>query len=164
MASDIVSKLQYQETSQESILATVTIGLSIYTFILGCALVLVGKFQLASYCRLLPYSVVGGYLGYIGFFCGQAGLSLMADVTVVNLFQWYKFMEMKALVHLFPGLIGGVLIYRALRTYRHVMVLPTCIVTLLCVFYTWLWLTGCSVYEATEGGWINKTVDSSSSW
>lgn len=164
MASDIVSKLLAQNASHESILATVTIGLSLYTSILGCALILVGKFQLASYCRLLPYSVVGGYLGYIGFFCGQAGLSLMAGVNVTNLSQWYKFVQIDALIHLIPGLIGGCFIYWAVRTYRHVAVLPACIVMLMGTFYAWLWLTGSSVYEATEYGWINKTANSSSSW
>ena len=32
--------------------------------------------------------VVGGYLAYIGFFCGQAGLALMADVEIVHLVDW----------------------------------------------------------------------------
>jgi SulP family sulfate permease len=164
MASDIVSKLLSQGATHESIIATVTIGLSIYTSILGCALILVGKFHLASYCRLLPYPVVGGYLGYIGFFCGQAGLALMAGVNVTNLLQWYKFMQVDSLVHLSPGFIGGCIIYWAVRTYRHVMVLPSCIVMLMGSFYAWLWMTGSSVYDATEGGWINKTVSSSSSW
>jgi SulP family sulfate permease len=164
MASDIVSKLQSRDASHESILATVTIGLSIYTSILGCVLILVGKFHLASYCRLLPYSVVGGYLGYIGFFCGQAGLSLMAGVNVSNLLQWYKFMQIDAVMHLSPGLMGGFILYWAVRTYRHVMVLPTCVVALIGSFYAWLWMTGSSVCNATEDGWINKTANSSTSW
>lgn len=164
VASNLVSKLQSQDADDESILATVTIGLSIYTSMLGFALILVGKFHLASYCRLLPYSVVGGYLGYIGFFCGQAGLALMADVNVTNLSQWYQFLQVDALIHLFPGLIGGFILYWAVRTYRHVMVLPACIVMLMGSFYAWLWMTGSSVYDATDGGWINKTANSSASW
>jgi SulP family sulfate permease len=164
MASDLVSQLKALNVADESILATVTIGLSIYTCILGCALILVGKFKLASYCRLLPYSVVGGYLGYIGFFCGQAGLALMAGVNVTSLSQWYKFLDVGAVVHMSPGLIGGSFIYWAVRTYRHVAVLPSCIVLLMGSFYAWLRLTESSVYEAIEGGWISKTANSSSSW
>lgn len=164
VASNLVSKLQSQDATDESILATVTIGLSIYTSILGFALILVGKFHLASYCRLLPYAVIGGYLGYIGFFCGQAGLALMADVNVTNLSQWYQFVQVDALIHLFPGLIGGFILYWAVRTYRHVMVLPTCIAMLMGSFYAWLWMIGSSVDDVTDGGWINKTANSSSSW
>ena len=65
MARDVVSRLKSMGVHDTSILATVTIGLSIYTAVLGCALVLVGKFRLASYCQMLPSSVVGGYLVFI---------------------------------------------------------------------------------------------------
>ena len=75
MASDLVARLRKVGADDATILATVTIGLSVYTTVLGFALILVGRFRLASYCKLLPTTVVGGYLGYIGFFCGQAGLA-----------------------------------------------------------------------------------------
>jgi hypothetical protein len=29
--------------------------------------------------------VIGGYLAFIGFFCGQAGLAMMAGVQVINM-------------------------------------------------------------------------------
>jgi hypothetical protein len=74
MARDIVSQCKALGVDDASILATTTIGLSMFTAILGGALILVGKFKLASYCQLLPSSVVGGYLAYIGFFCGQVRL------------------------------------------------------------------------------------------
>ena len=42
----------------------------------------------ASTVQFLPMPVVGGYLAYIGFFCGQAGLALMANVEIVHLVDW----------------------------------------------------------------------------
>ena len=145
-----------------SILATVTIGLCLYTAVLGCALILVGKFRLASYCQLLPPSVVGGYLAYIGFFCGQAGLVLMASVDVNGLGQWYKFLDGEALMLLLPGVIGGCLIYYSVRTFRHMSVLPSCILMLMVVFYAILWSTNTTIQDATDNGWINKTVKTGS--
>ena len=142
-----------------SILATVTIGLSLYTAALGCALILVGKFRLASYCQLLPPSVVGGYLAFIGFFCGQAGLALMASVNVTGLSQWYKFFNTDALILLTPGVLGGCFIYYSVRTFRHMSVLPTCIVMLMVVFYVILFATDSNIQEATENGWINETAN-----
>ena len=65
MARDLVSRLKAMGVDDESILATVTVGLSLYTATLGCVLIIIGKFKLASYCQLLPSSVVGGYLAYI---------------------------------------------------------------------------------------------------
>jgi len=163
MATDIVSKLKSREdVDDESILATVTVGLSAYTAVLGCALVLIGKFQLASYCQLLPSAVVGGYLAFIGFFCGQAGLALMASVDVTGVRQWYKFLDAEALMLLIPGVVGGCTIYFSVRASRHMAVLPTCIIMIMVAFYGILWGTGTSVEEATELGWINKTVEAPS--
>ena len=162
MARDLVSRLKVMGVDDASILATVTIGLSLYTAVLGCALILVGKFRLASYCQLLPPSVVGGYLAYIGFFCGQAGLVLMASVDVNGLGQWYKFLDGEALMLLLPGVIGGCSIYYSVRTFRHMSVLPSCILMLMVVFYAILWSTNTTIQDATDNGWINKTVKTGS--
>lgn len=162
MARDIVSRLKATGADDASILATVTIGLSVYTAVLGCALVLIGKFQLASYCQLLPSSVVGGYLAFIGFFCGQAGLALMSQVDVSGPADWYKFLDRDALVLLAPGVVGGSLIYFTVRIYRHIAVLPSMIVLLMVAFYITLWATGTSVQEATESGWISDSEESPS--
>lgn len=163
MATDLVSRLKSEGADDDSILATLTIGLSAYTAVMGFALVLVGKCKLASYCQLLPPSVVGGYLAFIGFFCGQAGLSLMAMVPVSGLADWYKFFNRDALVHLAPGVVGGCAMYYAVRTLRHVAVFPSSIVVLMFAFYVVLWATGSSVQEATDYGWINKT-EQAPSW
>jgi len=159
MARDLVSRLQEKGVDDMSILATVTIGLSLYTAVLGCALILVGKFRLASYCQLLPPSVVGGYLAFIGFFCGQAGLALMASVNVTGLSQWYKFFNANSLILLTPGVVGGCFIYYSVRTFRHMSVLPTCIIMLMVVFYVILFATDSNIQEATENGWINETKE-----
>ena len=161
MASDMVSRCRSAGFGDdEYILATVTIGLSLYTAILGACLILVGKFKLASYCQLLPSSVVGGYLAYIGFFCGQAGLALMASVNVTGLSEWNKFFDRDALILLTPGVLGGCGIYFAIGKFRHMAVLPTCISLLLIIFYAILWSTGTSVKEAMDNGWINEAVES----
>ncbi|KAL7473696.1 hypothetical protein ACHAXS_014188 [Conticribra weissflogii] len=161
MARDLVSRCRAAGYPDEAyILATTTIGLSLFTAILGGALILVGKWKLASYCQLLPSSVVGGYLAFIGFFCGQAGLALMASVDVSGLMEWYKFLDGRALVLMAPGMFGGVFIYFSVRRIRHMAVLPACIGLLLIVFYCALWVTGMSVEEAIENGWINEPVES----
>ena len=164
MASNLVARLRKDGADDATVLATVTIGLSVYTAVLGFALILVGRFRLASYCKLLPTSVVGGYLGYIGFFCGQAGLALMAEVNVSGLTEWGKFLDVEALTLMTPGVIGGCSIYYSVRTFRHMAVLPTCIVMLMVMFYGVLRATGTSVRDATEYGWINKNFEQSPAW
>lgn len=50
------------------------------TAVLGVALVVLGRLRLASLVQYLPMPVVGGYLAYIGYFCGQAGLAFASGV------------------------------------------------------------------------------------
>merc|ERR1719273_2280220 len=68
MASDIVKYCRLNSYDDEYILATTTIGLSLSTALLGLALILIEKCELASCLKKLPTPVLGGYLAFIGFF------------------------------------------------------------------------------------------------
>jgi sulfate permease, SulP family len=106
----------------------------------------------------LSRSVVGGYLAYIGWFCGLAGVGLMvgsANVTLaVAATNW---------VYILPGVVGGVAIYLAVSHIRHPATLPIGILLEIGLFYGLLWLTGTTVPEATSLGWIPK-MDPAPAW
>jgi len=84
--------------------------------LLGLGLVLVGKLRLAQYVQMLPTCVVGGYLAFIGWFCGMSGVALMAgsptDMSVTVVVQNYVFVV--------PGVVGGLFIYLAVTRLRHI--------------------------------------------
>lgn len=152
MASHMVEHCRSRGYDDETLLATTTIGLSLCTALLGCGLVLIGQFQLAQYVQLLPTSVVGGYLAFIGWFCGMSGVGLMAASTEVSfavLLDNWQFVV--------PGIAGGVVIYVSVRYLRHMAVLPTCIAVLLLLFYSTLWATTTSIDKAAKSGWIRET-------
>lgn len=152
MARSMVQYCQNQGYTDEAMLATVTIGMGIATALLGFALVLIGKFSLAQYVQMLPTCVIGGYLAFIGWFCGMSGLELMAGGGDLS----FKLIA-DNIMFLLPGIMGGVLIYVLVRRLRHMVVLPTCIAVILTTFYVVLFATSSSVEEATEMGWIPKT-------
>ena len=72
---------------------------------------------------------MGGYLAYIGFFCGQAGLALMAQVQIVSLADWHQLLDPTALMLVAPGVVLGVGLFRVLRTVRCESKLGSCTVT-----------------------------------
>ena len=151
MARSIAQYCQDHEKDDEALLATVTIGLGIATALLGFGLVLVGKLGLAKYVQMLPTCVIGGYLAFIGWFCGISGLELMArggDLTI------QVFLD--NIIFVLPGIMGGILIYVLVRRLRHMAVLPTTIAAIFLTFYAVLYLTKSSVEEATDMGWIPK--------
>lgn len=143
----------------ETLLATVTILLAMCTASLGCGLILIGRWKLAQYVQMLPTAVMGGYLAFIGYFCGLAGLKLMAgspaEFTILTILDKWIF--------LLPGVLGGLFIYFSVRRLRHMAVLPSCIILLLFIFYIVLSLSGTTVEEATKMGWI-RSMERPPSW
>ena len=69
-------------TNPEAVLATTLVLLAGSTALLGAALWLTGKMQLAGMVQYLPMPVVGGYLAFIGLYCLEAGVSTMTNEDV----------------------------------------------------------------------------------
>lgn len=108
-------------------------------------------FRLTPLLFLYCYSVVGGYLAYIGWFCGISGIMLMSGTSEVSFSNIWENMTF-----IIPGLLGGVSIYLLVSKLQHMAVLPVSIITILVIFYIVLFCTGTSITEATDAGWIRK--------
>jgi sulfate permease, SulP family len=96
-------------------------------------------------------SVVGGYLAFIGWFCGVSGIGLMAgssDVTPSVIVDRFRY--------ICPGVIFGLAIYLVSRRLRHMAVLPVGILMVILLFYGVVWTTNTTVVEATRNGWIRE--------
>ena len=118
-------------------------------------LVVVAKLRLATVIQYLPMPVIGGYLAFIGFFCGQAGLGMMAGVQVTNITEWGNFYSERALILLAPGVVLGVTTYLLLCKIRSPYVLPCCMLGILTLFFGLLFLAGMSLDDARAYGWIS---------
>ena len=112
IASDIAEAMRHEPP--EAMLATVLVTLSLSTALLGLALIITGKLQLAALVQYLPLPVVGGYLAFIGLYCLEAGLSLMTGLQVDSLLgprafeQWHALLQPRPLYFCLPGvLLGG---------------------------------------------------------
>ena len=86
MACDLANEMEHEPP--EALLSTVLVTLSASTALLGLALIITGKLQLAALVQYLPLPVVGGYLAFIGLYCIEAGLSLMTGLEVDALLGW----------------------------------------------------------------------------
>ena len=66
-------------------------------------LLVVSRLKLATVIQYLPMPVIGGYLAFIGFYCGQAGLALMANEQLADITQWHKLLAPRPLTLITPG-------------------------------------------------------------
>jgi SulP family sulfate permease len=150
IACNVVAGIQ----DRDNLVPTTLFVLAIATTGLGVMLMIVGKNHLAHYIQYLPMPVVGGYLAYIGFFCGEAGLAMMGDVQVTGFADWSKFLEPGVRLHIIPGLIIGISMYKILGWARSPYALPACMAVVLSVFYCIMWWTGMSFQDAREEKWM----------
>jgi sulfate permease, SulP family len=110
--------------------------------------------------------VVGGYLAYIGWFCGRAGIDLMMSAIPKDSAASNNSDEHLGSVpwifYVLPGVLGGAMIYVAIRKVHHMATLPICILLEFILFYIILFLTDTSIEDATAQGWIRGTSTSKS--
>lgn len=145
MASTTVQHLRERSEEGEvaltasNVISTVLVELSLSTLMLGVILVVMGRLKLASLVQYLPVPVIGGYLAYIGFFCGRAGIIMMAGGLP---FMWV------------PGVVMGCGMYASLRSFRSPAVLPICMGIMLVGFFAILYLMGTSIKDARHYGWL----------
>lgn len=153
MAANIADSCLSNGTPSEIIPTTLVI-LSICTLVLGLLLVVVAKLNLASLVQYIPMPVIGGYLAFIGFFCGEAGLAMMSGLQIVHVADWEQFVSYDAIALALPGLVAGMTMYFLLRQIHSPFVLPCCMLIVLGGFYAFMLLTGMGFEEARAQGWI----------
>jgi SulP family sulfate permease len=158
-SSAVEAGISDRSSLDEVIVPTTLFTLAVCTFLLGGMLMVVAKLKLASMVQYLPMPVVGGYLAFIGFFCGLAGLSLMSGHQVTSITQLPVLCNQKSLFLLFPGIIIGIVTYLALIKLRSPWVLPSSLLFTISTFYSVMWLTGSSFQQARESGWIAPLVE-----
>jgi len=77
MASDVAARCRADPgVGRDAAVAAAVWAAAVATLAVGAAVTAIGHWQLASYSAGVPLSVVGGYLGFVGAFCGVAGLGL----------------------------------------------------------------------------------------
>ncbi|KAF0683474.1 Aste57867_24508 [Aphanomyces stellatus] len=143
-----------KELPASAVIATTLVTLSLATMLMGLALILTGHFKLASLVQYLPMPVIGGYLSYIGFFCLEAGLGLMANVEIKNITDWWKLMNSDAIIHILPGVICGLGLFVLSTKLQHFLVLPLCLTSIVAAFYAFLLISGLSLDDVRATGWV----------
>jgi SulP family sulfate permease len=161
MATSIVRDMKGE--SPEDVMATVLCTLAASTALLGFCLILTGKLKLATLVQYLPLPVVGGYLAYIGLFCGQAGLGLMADIEVKHPTDLLQ-ADARQWVLMAPGIILGTGLYVAVSKIPHFSVLPIIMILSIVGFYALLYVQGISLEESREAGWVPSPQSSVEFW
>ncbi|CAM9698892.1 unnamed protein product [Chrysoparadoxa australica] len=157
MTSQLASKLEGEPA--EVVLSTAVTLTALSTLILGLTMILIGKLKLARFVSYLPMPVVGGYLAFIGYFCLQAGLSLMTGVRFQTLLDFRHLFEWHIFLLALPGLAAGVFLAWVSARFSHYAVLPTAMVGIPVVFYVILGMSGRDMQAARDAGLVGAVSE-----
>lgn len=156
IATSVYRKAVLHGHTNNEATATVLVACAISTGVTGLGVWLVGKFKLSCYVQLLPLPVIGGYLGYIGYFCLAAGASLGTGRTIDGFGTWAQVFVLDAELwaKLLCSLCFALIIFYIAYKVDHVAALPGILVVAPFLFLGILVLTGTSLEEARSSGWI----------
>ena len=123
----------------------------------------IGRLKLAGLVQYIPMPVIGGYLAFIGYFCCQAGIGMMVGVDIKSIDIFYHtFMEPMKLFLVLPGIFSGIMIYCMLPIIKSPITLPVCLFIMLVIFYSVLYMSGLTLQNARDSGWISALTTNSS--
>ncbi len=147
-----VRALPAGSTSAE-MFATVVVFAALTAAICGLFFLLLGTFRLGYLVRFVPYPVVGGFLAGVGYLLVAGSLRVMTG-------QPFRLVEAGMLFQSgVPGRwLGGagiaVLLLVLMRIRKHYLILPGVLVAGVIGFYAILLLSGVSLDQARQGGYV----------
>ncbi|CAM9527246.1 unnamed protein product [Scytosiphon promiscuus] len=155
IASTVVAYSREEGIDEAGMLSTSCFILCTCTGLLGVALVVLGRLRLASVVQYLPMPVVGGYLAFIGYFCGQAGLAFASGLEISCISDLGMLANSNALLLVLPSILAGVVMYLCLRRFPSPATLPVLMATFLGTFFAFLWARGATIEDARAAGWVS---------
>jgi len=141
---------------------TTVVALSLATCLLGAAMVMMGRLRLAKLVSYLPMPVISGYLAFIGFFCLGAGFSICTGENINTVGKFKLLWNLTYAIHCLPALVCGIILWRIAKTFKNPVALPAAMVVMPIAFYIVLAITGTSIQEARDAGWVSPLNESAS--
>ncbi|MCY6490146.1 SLC26A/SulP transporter family protein [Leptolyngbya sp. GGD] len=147
------------DASVEQKLMTVVATLAINSLVTGIIFLGLGWFKLGSFVRFIPYPVVGGFLAGIGALLLVAAFQTVSGLDLEP-FSLAAFFQTNAVLQWLPGALFAVAMFVLPQRITHVLVYPGIIAGTVALFYAALAVTGTSIADATERGWLLGNVPS----
>jgi sulfate permease, SulP family len=142
---------------------TVVAATLVVTLLTGVAFTALGTFRLGNLVRFVPYPVVGGFLAGTGWLLMKGGVGVAAGIlpylrTLDDLVSSY------ALPRWVPAFGFGVVLLVATRVVRRPIVIPVVLGIGLVSFAIGMLVTGSSIVDARDGGWLLGPFESPRLW
>lgn len=102
----------------------------------------------------MPLPVVGGYLGYVGYFCLAAGVALACGVEVDSFSSWANLFAKDPAIKFVPTVAATAAMYLTMNYVSHPLALPAVLLAIPLGFHAVLLATRTSLQQAADLGWV----------
>ena len=158
----VVATMPAGATSQETFLTAVA-SIALTTLFVALFFLLLGVFKLGVLVRFLPYPVVGGFLAGTGWLLVTGAFHTMVDVPQ-DISHFSLILQPEMLVYWLPGLILAGIMLLIMRRSDHFLVMPGLLLGGTLLFYLLAWLSGTSLTELTDQGWLLGPFPTDALW
>ncbi|KAL6781953.1 hypothetical protein ACKKBF_B10080 [Auxenochlorella protothecoides x Auxenochlorella symbiontica] len=159
MATSIAGLATAQGQGADVALGTSLLTMTISTTVVGIATLLVARYKLAELVQYLPLPVIGGYLGFVGYFCIASGLALACSVSIDTISSWANLASVDALTKLVPAVLSTLAMIMTMEHFNHPLALSGVLTTIVLAFHAGRLLLGWSLEDAMDRGWVLRPAE-----
>ena len=150
-------------SSSEAAIPTVLATIMLTSLLAGAFFYLLGAFRLGGLPRYIPFPVIGGFLGGIGWLLVVGAIEVATDLRL-NLARIGDLAAAESLRHLAPTLaLGGFLLWMQ-RRFGHFLVMPGIVVGSIALFYGLAAWNGDAIDALREAGWLMGKFPDGALW
>jgi SulP family sulfate permease len=142
-----------QGAAPEAKFITIVVVVILTSVFSGLLFVLIGGFKLSRLVRFIPYPVVGGFVAGTGLLLTEGALGVLLG-KILSLANLGVLFQTEHLLLWIPGFLFGVMMLIASRRSTHFLTYPALLVGAVLMFYLVLWMSGYSLQNAREMGWL----------
>lgn len=161
MAAAIAAKMP--NATLEVKFVTVAIAVMLTSVLSGVFFLLIGGFKLGRFVRFIPYPVVGGFIAGTGLLLVRGALGVMIGDTpgIANLDILFT---SENLLRWIPSVIFGIVLVIGSRRFQHFLTFPVLLIGTAIIFYATVWLSGQTISQIREMGWLLGPFPSGNLW
>lgn len=146
----------------EELIATSVYQCAGSTLVVGLALIIIGRLQLIQYVQMLPLPVIGGYLGYIGYFCFAAGLGIGSGREVNDPSSLLQLFDAELALKMSLLMVMALIMIFVHFKVKHFLAMPVTLVLLPVAFFLCAAIVGVSLEDCRAKGLVPYPRGSSS--
>lgn len=142
-----------QFSSTAAAATTIFAIMAAVSLISGLTLHLAARFNIGPLIQLVPFPVVCGFLGGLGWLLFAAAVTMLTDIEP-TLAGASTLWQPDVLARWAPALLGGLGIFVLLHTKDHFLVLPGALLAVFAAFYAVASWNGATLDSLRQDGWV----------